>query len=127
VTGPPEQGIGNGFHDSANSISTIVATRVLRPRLAVLWAAWRPPGIGWTTGHKTSNGRIATTAQTDTDLPTILELAQARGFRAGDVSTAELTDATPAVLAAHVAARSCPRPAGGATTRAHPGRPASTR
>ncbi len=29
----------NGFHDSANSISTIVATRVLRPRLAVLWAA----------------------------------------------------------------------------------------
>ena len=127
MTGPPVQGIGNGFHDSANSSSTIVATRVLRPRLAVLWAAWRPPGIGWTTGHKTSNGRIATTAQTDTDLPTILELAQARGFRAGDVSTAELTDATPAVLAAHVAARSCPRPAGGATTRAHPGRPASTR
>jgi PiT family inorganic phosphate transporter len=30
----------NGFHDSANSISTIVATRVLRPRWAVLWAAF---------------------------------------------------------------------------------------
>jgi PiT family inorganic phosphate transporter len=30
----------NGFHDSANSISTIVATRVLRPRQAVLWAAF---------------------------------------------------------------------------------------
>ena len=30
----------NGFHDSANSISTIVATRVLRPRMAVLWAAF---------------------------------------------------------------------------------------
>jgi PiT family inorganic phosphate transporter len=30
----------NGFHDSANSISTIVATPVLRPRLAVLWAAF---------------------------------------------------------------------------------------
>jgi inorganic phosphate transporter, PiT family len=30
----------NGFHDSANSISTIVATGVLRPRLAVLWAAF---------------------------------------------------------------------------------------
>jgi inorganic phosphate transporter, PiT family len=30
----------NGFHDSANSVSTIVATRVLRPRLAVLWAAF---------------------------------------------------------------------------------------
>ncbi len=29
----------NGFHDSANSIATIVATRVLTPGLAVLWAA----------------------------------------------------------------------------------------
>ena len=29
----------NGFHDSANSVATVIATRVLRPRLAVLWAA----------------------------------------------------------------------------------------
>jgi PiT family inorganic phosphate transporter len=30
----------NGFHDSANSIATIVSTRVLSPRLAVIWAAF---------------------------------------------------------------------------------------
>lgn len=30
----------NGFHDAANSIATIVATRVLSPRLAVVWAAF---------------------------------------------------------------------------------------
>ncbi|MBI5805957.1 inorganic phosphate transporter [candidate division TA06 bacterium] len=30
----------NGFHDSANSIATIVSTRVLSPRHAVLWAAF---------------------------------------------------------------------------------------
>jgi PiT family inorganic phosphate transporter len=30
----------NGFHDSANSISTVVATGVLRPRWAVVWAAF---------------------------------------------------------------------------------------
>lgn len=30
----------NGFHDSANSIATIVSTRVLSPRLAVAWAAF---------------------------------------------------------------------------------------
>ena len=30
----------NGFHDSANAISTIVSTRVLSPRHAVLWAAF---------------------------------------------------------------------------------------
>src|SRR4051794_12440082 len=29
----------NGFHDAANSIATVVSTRVLSPRLAVLWAA----------------------------------------------------------------------------------------
>ncbi|GLZ39345.1 inorganic phosphate transporter [Actinokineospora sp. NBRC 105648] len=29
----------NGFHDSANSIATVVATGVLRPRWAVAWAA----------------------------------------------------------------------------------------
>lgn len=30
----------NGFHDSANSIATIVSTRVLSPRVAVIWAAF---------------------------------------------------------------------------------------
>ncbi len=30
----------NGFHDAANSIATIVATRVLSPKYAVLWAAF---------------------------------------------------------------------------------------
>ena len=29
----------NGFHDSANSIATIVGTRVLTPLVAVAWAA----------------------------------------------------------------------------------------
>src|SRR5262245_34211658 len=29
----------NGFHDSANSIATVVATRVLTPGVAVVWAA----------------------------------------------------------------------------------------
>ncbi len=30
----------NGFHDAANSIATIVATRVLSPGVAVAWAAF---------------------------------------------------------------------------------------
>ena len=30
----------NGFHDAANSIATVVSTRVLSPRLAVMWAAF---------------------------------------------------------------------------------------
>src|SRR5438067_6266938 len=30
----------NGFHDAANSIATIVSTRVLRPHYAVVWASF---------------------------------------------------------------------------------------
>src|SRR5690606_32804647 len=30
----------NGLHDAANSIATIVSTRVLRPQYAVMWAAF---------------------------------------------------------------------------------------
>ncbi len=30
----------NGFHDSANSIATVVSTRVLSPRVAIIWAAF---------------------------------------------------------------------------------------
>src|SRR5476651_2114308 len=29
----------NGFHDTANAIATVVSTKVLPPRLAILWAA----------------------------------------------------------------------------------------
>jgi PiT family inorganic phosphate transporter len=30
----------NGFHDAANSVATVVSTRVLSPQLAVIWAAF---------------------------------------------------------------------------------------
>ncbi len=30
----------NGFHDAANSVATVVSTRVLSPKAAVLWAAF---------------------------------------------------------------------------------------
>ncbi len=30
----------NGFHDAANSVATVVCTRVLSPQIAVLWAAF---------------------------------------------------------------------------------------
>jgi alkaline phosphatase len=68
-------------------------------------------GTGWATGSKTSNGRISTTAKTDKILPTIFEQAAQVGWATGNVSTAEITDATPAVLASHVNARGCQGPA----------------
>ncbi len=67
-------------------------------------------GTAWATGSKTSNGRISTDID-DASLPTILEQAQKAGFMTGNVSTAEITDATPAVLDSHVNDRGCQGPA----------------
>ena len=67
-------------------------------------------GTAWSTGEKTSNGRISTTPSTDQDLKTILKLAQENGLHTGIVTTSELTDATPAVLASHVSDRDCQGP-----------------
>ncbi|MET9292828.1 alkaline phosphatase [Streptomyces sp. NPDC003077] len=68
-------------------------------------------GSGWATGQKTVNGRISKTPDTNKAVPTILELAQRNGYATGSVTTAELTDATPAVLASHVTDRGCQGPA----------------
>lgn len=67
-------------------------------------------GTAWATGGKTSNGRISTDID-DKSLPTILEQAQQAGFVTGNVSTAEITDATPAVLDSHINDRGCQGPA----------------
>ncbi|MET8583701.1 alkaline phosphatase [Streptomyces collinus] len=68
-------------------------------------------GTGWATGVKTVNGRISKTPGTDKPVKTLLELARKSGYATGDVTTAELTDATPAVLASHATDRSCQGPA----------------
>src|SRR5262249_38236675 len=46
-------------------------------------------GTAWATGHKTSNGRISTSPGDDRPLQTILEIAHARGYRTGDITTHE--------------------------------------
>ena len=70
----------------------------------------------WATGTKTLDERIsqgpsASLTTPGQNLQTVLERAQRRGMKVGDVSTAEITDATPAVLASHVSQRGCQGPA----------------
>ncbi len=48
----------NGFHDAANSIATVVSTRVLSPRAAVLWAAVFN-FVAFTVYHAHVSGNIA--------------------------------------------------------------------
>lgn len=73
-------------------------------------------GTMWATGQKTIDERISQGPSTAINVPgpnlkTVLELAQKRGMKVGDVSTAEITDATPAVLASHISLRGCQGPA----------------
>ncbi|PLM43436.1 alkaline phosphatase, partial [Klebsiella pneumoniae] len=60
----------------------------------------------WTTGVKTYNGALGVDIHENSH-QTILELAKAAGLATGNVSTAELQDATPAALVAHVTSRKC--------------------
>ena len=52
----------NGFHDAANSIATVVSTRVLSPRLAVVWAAFfnfiAAFGFGTAVAHTIGAGMV---------------------------------------------------------------------
>ena len=73
-------------------------------------------GTMWATGRKTVDERISQGPSTALNVPgenytTVLEKAQKRGLKVGNVSTAEITDATPAVLAAHISLRGCQGPA----------------
>jgi alkaline phosphatase/streptomycin-6-phosphatase len=72
-------------------------------------------GTAWATGEKTIDERISQGPSSAINVPgpnlkTVLELAQKRGMKVGDVSTAEITDATPAVLASHISLRGCQGP-----------------
>ncbi|BEN77379.1 alkaline phosphatase [Serratia marcescens] len=60
----------------------------------------------WTTGVKTYNGALGVDVN-GKDQPTLLEIAKAAGKATGNVSTAELQDATPAALVSHVTSRKC--------------------
>ncbi|BBG31183.1 alkaline phosphatase [Zymobacter palmae] len=64
---------------------------------------------GWTTGTKSYNKAIGVDVN-GRPMPTLLELAKASGKATGNVTTAEVQDATPAALMAHVALRSCKGP-----------------
>ena len=63
-------------------------------------------GSAWATGTKTYDNAVSVDID-GVPQQTILEIAKANGYKTGNVSTAEIQDATPAVQVAHVDARSC--------------------
>jgi alkaline phosphatase len=60
----------------------------------------------WSTGTKTVNGRLSVDVD-NAPQSTLLEFAKANGLMTGNVSTAEIQDATPGAQIAHISARGC--------------------
>lgn len=63
----------------------------------------------WSSGVKTFNGALGVDVNSQ-PFPTMIELAKAAGLATGNVSTAELQDATPAAQISHVNKRKCYAP-----------------
>jgi len=69
----------------------------------------------WSTGMKTVDGRLSQGPSTSADVPgedyaTVLEAFRDAGRLTGNVSTAEITDATPGAAASHINSRTCQGP-----------------
>lgn len=80
------------------------------PKKPVYVADSAAGGTALATGVKTSNRRVNTTPLSGAPLTTITDMAQAAGLRTGVVTTADLTDATPACFASHISHRYCRAP-----------------
>ncbi|WP_210603730.1 alkaline phosphatase [Brevibacterium oceani] len=61
---------------------------------------------GWSTGTKTYNGALGVDRRGNPH-KSLIEMARAKGMKTGDVSTAEIQDATPAAQLSHISERGC--------------------
>lgn len=76
-----------------------------------------PTATAWSTGKRTIDGRLSQGPSEAPNVPgsnrgytTFMEIAHRQGKATGNVSTAELTDATPAGPSAHISQRGCHGP-----------------
>jgi alkaline phosphatase/streptomycin-6-phosphatase len=115
------QGAANPLNVDRLAVTGFQTTYSLKPGAK---APYRPDyapdsaatGTQWATGRNTIDERISQGPSSAEDVPgenyrTVLEVAQRKGLKVGNVSTAEITDATPAVLASHISLRGCQGPA----------------
>ena len=82
-----------------------------------------PTATAWSTGKRTQDGRLSQGPSAADNVPgpnagytTYMELARDAGKATGNVSTAEITDATPAAPSSHISQRACQGPADTRTT-----------
>ena len=82
-----------------------------------------PTATAWSTGKRTQDSRLSQGPSSADNVPgsnagyrTYMEIARDRGKATGNVSTAEITDATPAAPSSHISQRACQGPADTRTT-----------
>jgi alkaline phosphatase len=82
-----------------------------------------PTATAWSTGKRTTDERLSQGPSSAANVPgsnagfrTYMEIARDRGMATGNVSTAEITDATPAAPSAHISLRACHGPVNAAAT-----------
>jgi len=97
-------------HLPVRSSVQVLSVSDQNPKQAVYVADSANSATAIATGVVTSRGRIGTTAGTDLDVINIIDLAQERGIKTGLVTTANVTDATPAAFYAHTNNRDCENP-----------------
>ena len=104
--------LGNGSKDSAvgkDSNGKLVANA--NPGKVTAVTDSSASGSSWATGTKTYNNAVDVDVYGNPQL-NLFELAKAAGKATGNVTTAEIQDATPAVLESHSTERSCYGPQG---------------
>ncbi len=76
-----------------------------------------PTATAWSTGKKTTDARLSqgpseaeTVPGSNQGFKTTFEIMKARGKAVGNVTTSELTDATPAAPSSHISRRACQGP-----------------
>jgi alkaline phosphatase len=76
-----------------------------------------PTATAWSTGKKTTDARLSQGPSEAPEVPgsndgyrTTFEIMKARGKAIGNVTTSELTDATPAAPSSHISQRACQGP-----------------
>ena len=75
----------NGMHDSANSIATIVSTRVLKPQHAVVWAAFFNFAAYFVGSYLGFEAKVANTIGTGLITPELIDNAVVFGALAGAI------------------------------------------
>ncbi|MEV6773472.1 alkaline phosphatase [Nocardia sp. NPDC051030] len=113
ITAARQRFVGAGEHLNMEKLPYVgaVSTYAVEPnsKKPSLVTDSASSATAWSSGVKTYNAAIGVDAF-GKSVPTLMEQAKTAGYATGNVSTAEITDATPAAMFSHALLRGCQGP-----------------